>query len=186
MLESDASLLAPLAGFYAAAGRALPAVQTVAGTAMPRVLAKLLSAPEPLTPRLELHCGETLALRVLERRQDGDRYARCVVLVRSDGTPAVLGAIAIDLARLPAPARDAVLAETVPFGRLLEDAVAPPDALLRVTCDPFIAAALALTDREIHLYGRRRTLTDDAGATIATIVEILAPEPDDLAQAAGR
>ncbi len=186
MVESDASILAPLAGFYAAAGRPLPVVHTVTGTAMPRALATLLSAPEPLTPRLEDHYGEPLALRVLERRQDGDGYARCVVLTRPDGTPAVLGAIAIDLERLPAPAREAVLAETVPFGHLLGNAVAHPDALLRVACDPFIAAALALPDRDVHLYGRRRTLTDAAGGTVATIVEILAPEPERLAQAAGR
>jgi chorismate-pyruvate lyase len=182
MVESDASILAPLAGFYAAAGRPLPAVQTVAGTAMPRVLATLLSAPEPLTPRLEDHYGETLALRVLERRREGDRYARCVVLVRPDGAPAVLGAIAIDLGRLPPVVRDAVLAETVPFGHLLTNAVAHPDALLRVACDDFIADALALPDGDVHLYGRRRTLTDAAGTTAATIVEILAPDPAQLAR----
>lgn len=182
MVESDASILAPLAGFYAAAGRPLPAARTIGGAAMPRVVDRILSAPEPLTPRLEAHVGEALALRVLERRRDGDRYARCVVLVRGDGIPAVLGAIAIDLGRLAPAVRAEVLAETVPFGHLLANAVAHPDALLSVACDRFIADALALSERDVSLYGRRRTLTDASGAVIATILEILAPEPEQLAR----
>lgn len=182
MVESDASILAPLAGFYAAAGRPLPSALAIAGAAMPRVPADLLSAPEPLTPRLEAHVGEALALRVLERQRNGDRYARCVVLVRGDDVPAVLGAIVIDLGRLAPAARADVLAERVPFGHLLGNAIAHPDALLRVACDRFIADALALPDHDLHLYGRRRTLTDASGAVIATIVEILAPEPKRLAR----
>jgi hypothetical protein len=55
--------------------------------------------------------------------------------------------------------------------------VARPDALLRVACDAFISEALALPRRGIWLYGRRRTLVDESGATVAAIVEILAPEP---------
>jgi chorismate-pyruvate lyase len=177
----SAPLLAPLAGFYAAAGRTLPVVETIADAALPPVLRHLLSAAEPLTPRLEEHHGEALALRVLERRRTGNRYARCVVLVRGDGVPVVLGAIEIDLARLPAELRSDVLAEAVPFGRLLADAFAPPDALLRVACDRFIADALQLPRRDLGLYGRRRTVADASGATIATIVEILAPSPSESA-----
>ena len=47
--------------------------------------------------------------------------------------------------------------------------------MLRVACDPFIAEALDLDGCDRWLYGRRRTLKD-ATATVATIVEILAPE----------
>jgi hypothetical protein len=49
--------------------------------------------------------------------------------------------------------------------------------LLRVACDPFIGAALDVAGFDGWLYGRRRTLADARGATIARIVEILAPEP---------
>ncbi len=99
-----------------------------------------------------------------------------MVLTRGDGVPVVLGAIAIDLARLGSERRAEVLAETVPFGHIVAEAFADPDALLRVACDPFIADALGLDGFHGWLYGRRRTLTDGAG-TVATIVEILAPEP---------
>ena len=178
MVERDASILAPLAGFYAAAGHPLPAVHAVDVIDLPSELRELLRAPEPLTPRLENRHGEELALRVLERRRVGERYARRVVLVRGDGAPVVLGAIEIDLALLAADRRAEVLAETVPFGHILASAMADPDALLRVACDPFIAGALALPRAQGWLYGRRRTVGDADGATIATVVEILAPDPE--------
>lgn len=176
MDERDASILAPLAGFYAAGG-SLPAAEVICDADVPPEIRELLRAPEPLTPRLEDRHGETLALRVLERRRSGDRYTRRVVLVRSDGVPVALGAIATDLARLDARARAAVLAESVPFGHILRRAVAAPDALLRVACDSAIAAALELAPPASGwLFGRRRTIRDAAGATVATVVDILAPE----------
>ncbi len=176
MVERDASILAPLAGFYVAAGRALPAVEAVDDAAVPPALRDLLSAPQPLTPRLEDRHGEALTLRVLERRREGDQYARRIVLVRADGVPVVLGAIAIDLARLAPKLRRAVLAETAPFGHILAGAIAEPEALLRVACDPLIAKALALRGLDGWLYGRRRTVVDHHGAPIATTVEILPPD----------
>lgn len=184
MDERDASILAPLAGFYAAAGRVVPAAEAVADGDVPSELRDLLRAPEPLTPRLEDRHGERLALRVLERRRTGDRDARRVVLVRGDGVPVVLGAIAMHLARLDGRARAAVLAEAVPFGHILRGARAEPDALLRVVRNPWIAAALALEARAAGwLYGRRRTIRDATGAAIATVVEILAPESPPRARA---
>lgn len=174
-MDERASLLAPLAGFYA--GRPLPVAEPIGDGDVPLALRDLLRGSEPLTPRLEDRHGEALALRVLERRRQGDRYARRVVLVRGDGTPVVLGAIAMDLARLDGHARTAVLAEAVPFGHILQTAVAAPDALLRVACDDAIAAALEIAPpADGRLYGRRRTIRDEAGAVVATVVEILAPE----------
>ncbi len=186
MVERDASILAPLAGFYAAAGHPLPAVHAVDDVDVPPGFRELLRAPEPLTPRLEDHHGEALTLRVLERRQEGDHYARRIVLVDGDGVPVALGAIEIDLARLAPDRRAEVLAETVPFGHILARAVADPDALLRVACDPFIAVALGLRGFDGWLYGRRRTVVDVAGSPIATVVEILAPEREPRARVSAR
>ena len=171
------SLLAPLDAFYARAGVEPPPAETIADRDVPPSLRAMLSAPGPLTPRLEVRHRQTLALRVLERRRQGDVYARRVVLVRrDDGAPVVMGAIEVDLARLPEAVRADVLAERVPFGHLVGGETTRPDALLRVARDPLIGDALALMVGDGWLYGRRRTLID-AGATIASIVEILAPEP---------
>ena len=113
---------------------------------------------------------------MLARRRVGDLYARRVVLVRRDGVAVVFGAIEVDLARLPAAMRAEVLAESVPFGHIFSTAHARPDALLRVACDATIGAALGLVRHDGWLYGRRRTIVDERGAVVATIVEILAPE----------
>jgi chorismate-pyruvate lyase len=174
VVAGDASILAPLASFYAAAGLTLPAVETVDEGDVPPALASLLRPPTPLTPRLEAHYGEALVLRVLDRRRVGDRYARRVVLVRGDGSPALLGAIELDLARLPAATRAAVLAETAPFGHVFPAAHARPDAIFRVACDAQMRAALGLDGYDGWLYGRRRTLVDERGAVVATIVDVLA------------
>jgi chorismate-pyruvate lyase len=179
MPAGDARILGPLAGFYVAAGRPLPRLETLAADALPEPLRALLTDALPLTPRLEERHGETLALRVLERRRDGDRYARRIVLVRSDGMPVALGAIEIDLARLAPAWRAEVLAETTPFGHIVAVS-AQPEALFRVACDDLVGDALSLRDRGRWLYGRRRTLVDDAQVTLARIVEILAPEPAHL------
>ena len=172
MVAGDASILAPLASFYAAG--TLPKVEPVDEQGVPATVAALLRPPSPLTPRLEAHYGEALGLRVLERRRAGDVYARRIVLLRGDGAPVALGAIEIDLARLPAAMRADVLAETVPFGRIFVTAHARPDALFRVACDAALRAALALDGFDGWLYGRRRTLVDERGATVATIVDVLA------------
>jgi len=177
MVERDASILAPLAGFYAAAGRTPPVVEVVAAPDVPHALRDLLAAPQPLTPRLEDRHGETLVLRVLERRRTGDHYARRIVLVRGDGVPVVLGAIEMDLGRLAPDERTAVLAEATPFGHIVAGAVTTPDALLRLACDGDIAVVLAIPTGPGWLYGRRCTLADPSGAMVARVVEVLAPDP---------
>lgn len=169
-------LLGPLEPFYVAAGVAPPAVEMVSAAEVPSGPRRLLEEGGPLTPRLERHHGEALALRVLERRRGGDVYARRIVLVRADGVPVVLGAIEVDLTRLPPAARAEVLRERVPFGHVLGDALGTPEVLLRVRPDSLIAAALGITDAAEPLYGRRRTLRDADGSLVATIVELLAPD----------
>ncbi|MCC6846897.1 MAG: hypothetical protein IT294_00240 [Deltaproteobacteria bacterium] len=186
MDERDASILAPLAGFYAAAGRALPAAEAVSDGDVPPELRDLLRGPEPLTPRLEHRHGEPLALRILDRLRVGDRYARRVVLVRGGGVPVALGAIVVDLARLDARERAAVLAEAVPFGHILRGASSEPDALLRVARDATIASAFEIEpSADEWLYGRRRTIRGADGGVIATVVDILAPDSPPRARARG-
>jgi chorismate-pyruvate lyase len=177
VVSDPARLLAPLVRFYRAAGRTLPNLETIAPAEVPTTLRDLLRAADPLTPRLEDRHGASLRLRVLERRRQGNVYARRVVLVREgDGVPVVLGAIEIHLDRLAPALRAEVLAERVPFGHIVADATAAPDALLRVVPDASIAAALAIDEDDEPLYGRCRTLRDGEGAVVAAIVEILAPE----------
>jgi chorismate-pyruvate lyase len=175
MSSASGSLLAPLDRFYARAGIALPAVEVIAAAALPADARDLLTTAGPLTPRLEDHHGAPLTLRVLERRRTGDDYARRVVLVDTDDVPVLLGAIAVDLARLPPAMRAAVLAERVPFGHIVAHGMTRPSALLRIACDAAMATALELPAGEAWIYGRRRAVLDESGAVTATIVDVLAP-----------
>jgi chorismate-pyruvate lyase len=175
MPSGSHSLLAPLDRFYASAGLVLPVAEAVGDAELPSDARELLTPPGPLTPRLEDHHGEALTLRVLERRRSGDDYARRIVLLRSDGVPVVLGAIAVDLARLPPALRAAVVAERRPFGHIVAQGMAKPSALLRIARDAPIAGALELAEGEAWLYGRRRTVFEHRAGVIASIVEILAP-----------
>jgi chorismate-pyruvate lyase len=177
MPAGSGSPLAPLDRFYVAAGLALPSVEVVAASDVPVAMRHLLTAPGPLTPRLEDHHGP-LALRVLERRRNGDDYARRVVLL-DDDAPVLLGAIAVDLARLPPAVRAAVLAERQPFGHVVTTGMTKPSALLRIAPDAALTAALRLPADAAGawLYGRRRTVIDERAAVVATIVDVLAPIP---------
>ena len=178
MPAGPGSPLAPLDRFYVAAGLALPSVEVVAETDVPAAMRHLLTAPGPLTPRLEHHRGGPLALRVLERRRNGDDYARRVVLL-DDDAPVLLGAIAVDLARLPPAVRAAVLAERLPFGHVVTTGMTKPSALLRIAPDAALTAALQLPAdvAGAWLYGRRRTVIDERAAVVAAIVDVLAPIP---------
>jgi hypothetical protein len=177
MSTGSGSLLAPLDRYYAAAGLAAPTAEVVTTSGLPPDARELLTAPGPLTPRLEHHHGAVLTLRVLDRRRNGDEYARRVVLADPEGVPVLLGAIAVDLARLPPAARAAVVAERLPFGHIVTSGMTKPAALLRIGCDASIAAALDLPGDDGWLYGRRRSVIDERAATVATIVDVLAPIP---------
>ena len=178
MPADSGSLLAPLDRFYAAAGLAPPSVEVVTAADVPGDVRELLAAPGPLTPRLEDRRGGALTLRVLERRRIGDDYARRVVLVDRADVPVLLGAIAVDLARLPPAVRAGVVEERLPFGRVFTTGMPRPGVLLRIAADASIAAALRLPAVDgAWLYGRQRSVIDERAAAVATIVDVLAPIP---------
>ena len=118
---------------------------------------------------------------MLRRDQRGDFYFREVVLLLDDTEqPAEFGAIKIRLGLFPPPARRLIMEERLPLGHILKDCgvthYSRPKAFLRVRSDDFINRALRLTG--VHtLYGRRNTLADAQGRSLAEIVEILPPMP---------
>jgi chorismate-pyruvate lyase len=181
------SLAHPLDEFYAEAGQPLLPMTAVEGVAVPEPYKTLLVHQNDMTPTLESFYGRNLHLKVLGRRSKGGCYYREVVLV-VDGTdqPAEFGAIKIDLALFEAAARSEILREELPLGRILREHKVPhasrPRAFLRLASDRFINTALGLTGAQV-LYGRRNSLLDPQGRSLAEIVEILpvAAKPADSA-----
>ena len=170
----------PLDDFYAQAGRDLPAIEPMAGDAVPEPYKSLLVHQDDMTPTLEKFHGERIHLAVLSRQQRDDFYFREVVLLldKSD-KPVEFGAIKINLALFPPAARKEILDERRPLGTLLADYAithaSRPKAFLRVQSDDFINAALKLSQSQ-WLYGRRNTLWDPQQRPLAEIVEILPME----------
>jgi len=178
MADAPRSPLAPLDEFYAALGVELPRLVLIAAHDLPPTARALLAEPGALTARLEARERQPVALRVLERTHAGDGYRRRVILQRAaDATPLALGAIRVDLARLSAQVKEAILAEREPFGRIValgDDGARITARLFRVEADAAIAAALRVAPGAT-LHGRSRIVVAADGATIAEIAEILRP-----------
>ena len=173
------SLSHPLDGFYARSGLALPPLQQIDGEEVPEPYKALLVHQSDMTSTLENFHRQSIHLRVLGRERRGDEYFREVVLHLDDTEqPVEFGAIKINLDRFPPPARQLILDERWPLGHILKDCavayVSLPKAFLRIASDKLINSVLGLTGAHV-LYGRRNTLSDAAGQSLAEIVEILPP-----------
>jgi chorismate-pyruvate lyase len=180
--STNASLLPshlahPLDEFYARNNTALPPLQQVEGEEVPEPEKSLLVHDSDMTSTLETHHGGPVELEVLGRKRDGDLYFREVVLRMIDTrVPVEFGAIKIHLDLFPAAARERILEEHWPLGRILKESgmsfTSRPSAYLRMASDKLINEVLQLTGAQV-LYGRRNTLFDSSVRPLAEIVEIL-------------
>jgi chorismate-pyruvate lyase len=172
-------LLFPLDEFYLDAGRPLPPAVRIEGEEVPEPYRQLLVHDRDMTPTLEAFHGERIHLRLLQRRVDGAKLWRQVVLTLNDSKrPVEFGAIVIHCDHFPPAAREQILACHRPLGTILADHAihhaSAPHAFLRVEPDLLICEALATTGI-YSLYGRRNVLTTPGGGVLADILEILPP-----------
>jgi hypothetical protein len=176
---TSTSVAYPLDEFYARSGLTLPPLDQVDGEAIPEPYKSLLVHERDMTSTLESFHKAGIHLRLVSRDQRGDEYFREVVLVL-DGSekPVEFGAIKIQLDRFPEKVRQEILREQYPLGHLLKDFAIEyqscPRAFLRVASDKTINGLLGLSGAHL-LYGRRNTLLNPAGESLAEIVEILPP-----------
>ena len=169
----------PLDDFYAMAKRELPDIEQIEGEEMPQPYRQLLVHTDDMTPTLEKFHDERIYLNVISRQTRGDFYFREVILLtQRTRTPVEFGAIKINLALFPQPARRLILEEQEPLGTILAESkilhASRPKAFLKIQADPFIKGALQLRGKQV-LYGRRNTLFDPQQRALAEIVEILPP-----------
>lgn len=174
-------LLYPLDEFYVRNGRALPAVISIEGAAMPEPHRGLLVHENDMTPTLQNFHHDSLHVQALHAEDRGDFYFREVLLVLDgSGRFVEYGAIKINLGLLPADARREVLEARLPLGRILNTHhiahASRPKAYLQLVPDDYISSVLGLAGSSV-LFGRRNTLTNRDRLPLAEIVEILPPEP---------
>lgn len=176
---SPISIAYPLDEFYARSGLNLPPLDQIDGEAVPEPYKSLLVHERDMTSTLEGFYQTGIHLRVVSREQRGEEYFREVVLALDDSEkPAEFGAIKIHLDRFPEKARQEILREKFPLGHILKEfAIAYqscPKAFLRIASDKTINGLLGLAGAHL-LYGRRNTLLNADGESLAEIVEILPP-----------
>jgi chorismate-pyruvate lyase len=151
----------------------------VEAAAVPQPFRTLLVHKTDMTSTLENFYKEKLHVEVLGRHTTGQEYYREVVLrLDQSGRRVEFGAIKILLDLFPHDARQEILREHQPLGRILiESGVefsSQPRGFVRLIPDDFISRTLALSGPQV-LYGRRNTLVDPWDRPLAEIVEILPP-----------
>ena len=169
----------PLDEFYARSGLALPRLERVAGETIPEPFRSLLVHQNDMTPTLEQFHRGRLHLEILSREQRGDFYFREVAL-RLDGSNVAVefGANKISLILFPPKARQLILEEKAPLGRILEECqiehTTRAKAFFSVATDDLISGVLRVPPGST-LYGRKATIFDPQQRPLSEVVEILPP-----------
>jgi chorismate-pyruvate lyase len=178
--EVDSNAISyPLNDFYARNGQLLPPLEEVDGPAIPEPYRSLLVHQNDMTSTLESYHGGTIHLRIMSKLRRVNEYFREVVLlVEGSEKPVEFGAIKISLELFSEQAREQILQERWPLGHILKEFdiafSSQPRGFLRVASDKLINSVLNLSGAHL-LYGRRNTLFDASGQSLAEIVEILPP-----------
>ena len=169
----------PLDDFYARAGLPLPVLERINGPEIPEPYRSLLFHEKDMTPTLENFHKSEIHLRILSSEQRGDFYFREVALhLNGSERPVEFGANKVSLLLFPPKARQLILEEKVPLGRILKDVqiahTTTAKAFFRVIPDNLMKEVFGLRD-STELYGRKATIFDLQKRPLSEIVEILPP-----------
>jgi chorismate-pyruvate lyase len=171
----------PLSEFYARTSQVLPRMDIISGDAMPGPYHDLLVHEREMTLTLERFHGSEIYITAQDSGEREDRYFRQVILHRaSDDAPVEFGANCANLNLFPADARQLILEEKVPLGRILKDyaitySIRVP-RFFRVEADALISRALNLTS-PATLYGRQAIICNSQEQPLSQVIEILPPIP---------
>jgi hypothetical protein len=147
---------------------------------VPEPYHRLLVHPHHMTVTVEDFYGGPVNVRVLDRRLDGDSYARKILLeLQADGRVVQFGVVRIRLDACGEAVRAAILEEKTPLGRILieHDVLRriEPTAFFRVTPGPQLTEWFNLPEPR-DTYGRLGIIHCD-GQPAIEVLEILAPIP---------
>lgn len=138
----------------------------------------LLVHEHHMTVTVEAFHKSPVDVVVLDRRRDGDNYARKILLrTQSDGRIVQSGIVRIHLNYCSEPVRDAILAERTPLGRILiqHDVLRriEPTAYFRLRPGPYLRNWFGRPD-PFETYGRLGIIYCD-GRPAIDLLEVLAP-----------
>jgi len=158
----------------------LRAYEYVAAEDVPEPYRKLLVHEHHMTVTVEAHHGSLVDVRILERRHEGDVYARKILLaLQTTGQIVQFGLVRIRFEYCSTEVRDAIVAGNTPLGRvLIEHNVLrriEPTAYLRIVPGPAMVQWFGLA-RPQPTYGRLALIHCD-GQPAVELLEIVRPEP---------
>jgi hypothetical protein len=153
-------------------------VEHIPSAVTPEPYKSLLVHAEHMTVSMERFHDSPVAVGVLGRRQQGDEYAREIVLTKQGTTiPVQYGLVRFHLEYVTEPVRREILAERTPLGRILinHNVLRHIDlaAILEITAGPGLAAALHMPVGAVT-YGRLATIFCDRQPAV-DLLEISAP-----------
>ena len=179
--EQIANLMHPLDRFYQSAGQAAPEVKRIEGADMPQPYRRLLVHESDMTPTLEKHFAQTIAIQPMSVQLDdeGTLLRQVVLEAGPKRRPVEFGAIRIHVNRFTESARSDILKCRKPLGTIMAEQDVPhrssPSGYFEISGDdPVLRAAFDLTDAPT-LYGRHNILRNPDGEPLAEVVEILPP-----------
>jgi hypothetical protein len=156
-----------------------PAFEVIPADQVPPPYHGLLVHQHHMTVTVEAHHGDLLNVRVLDRRHQGDVYARKILLtLQGSGRVVQFGIVRIHLNYCTPAVRQAIVAGKTPLGRILIQhnvlrRIEVTD-YLRVTPGPAMMKWFGL-DRPRTSYGRLGIIHCD-GRPAVELLEIVVPE----------
>ena len=159
----------------------MPEYEFVAADEVPSPYHGLLVHEHHMTVTVEAHHGRLVNIRVLARRQDGESYARKILLaLQGSGRIVQVGIARVNLRYCSPAVRAEILAARTPLGRILIQHNVlrriEPTAFLRVVPGPAMMEWFGLKQPR-QTFGRLAYIHCD-GQPAIELLEIVAPEPE--------
>jgi hypothetical protein len=153
--------------------------ETLSADEVPPPYHGLLVHEHHMTVTVEAHHGDLVDVRILQRRLEGDLYARKILLtLQKTGRVVQFGIVRVDLGVCSPEVRDEILSGRTPFGRILinHDVLRriEPTAYLRLVPGPAMMDWFGL-DRPRPVYGRLAIIHTN-GRPAVELLEVVAPE----------
>ena len=159
----------------------LPEWEIIPGDRMPEPYRRLLVHEEHMTVTMEQRWGRPLELRILDRRQDAERYARKILIVSPRLRQAVLfGIMRLDFRWCTNEVKDEIVRGRTPLGQILieHDVLRriEPSAYLRITRSEELQECFGLRAMR-PMYGRLATIFCDEEPAVE-LFEVVRPEEE--------
>lgn len=156
-----------------------PQYEVIAGADMPQPYRDLLVHDQHMTVTVEAYHRDLVNVMILERRQEGDVYARKILLtLQKTGRVVQFGIVRVNLAYIPEAPRAEILEGKKPFGRILiEHNVhrrVEPTTYLRIIPGAAMMGWFGMSEPS-PVYGRLAYIHCD-GQPAVELLEVIAPE----------